>query len=110
MNTSDILWFLLLGALVIFMMRKGGGCCGGGHDDKTKPSTSGGHACGGSGMDAEPPQETAAGRKDPVCGMEVGQDAQGGTSIVDGVTYHFCSEHCKKKFDLEPEKFIQSTS
>lgn len=35
---------------------------------------------------------------DPICGMEVKEDANAITFQKDGKTYYFCSEHCKKKF------------
>lgn len=44
--------------------------------------------------------------KDPVCGMEIDPKESGGTSEYQGETYYFCSEHCKKVFDKEPEKYV----
>ena len=44
--------------------------------------------------------------KDPVCGMDVSPEKAAGKSEYQGQTYYFCSEHCKKKFDKEPEKYL----
>lgn len=43
--------------------------------------------------------------KDPVCGMEIDEHKAVGTSVYHGVTYYFCSAHCKSAFDREPEKY-----
>ncbi len=43
--------------------------------------------------------------KDPVCGMSVSRDASI-ASDYHGTHYVFCSDKCKSKFDLEPEKYI----
>ncbi len=44
--------------------------------------------------------------KDPVCEMEIDPKEAAGKSEYNGQTYYFCSEHCKKAFDKEPEKFV----
>jgi YHS domain-containing protein len=31
--------------------------------------------------------------------------AEGNTLTRDGVTYYFCSDRCKKKFDAQPEHY-----
>lgn len=42
--------------------------------------------------------------KDPVCGMNV--DPQSAIHHEHaGKTYHFCSEHCRSKFQAEPKKY-----
>ncbi len=43
--------------------------------------------------------------KDPVCGMEVSKETEF-HSQIHHQTYYFCSEHCKKKFDLSPNTYI----
>ncbi len=43
--------------------------------------------------------------KDPVCGMTIGEKEAAATSVHDGKTYHFCSPHCKKKFDENPAAY-----
>ncbi|MEO0091556.1 MAG: heavy metal translocating P-type ATPase [candidate division WOR-3 bacterium] len=46
--------------------------------------------------------------KDPVCGMEVTEQAEAGRYEYQGTTYHFCSVSCLKKFKADPEKFLAS--
>jgi len=43
---------------------------------------------------------------DPVCGMEVDEDAPLQQSF-EGVTYHFCSEHCLHKFRDHPHQYLK---
>jgi Cu+-exporting ATPase len=43
---------------------------------------------------------------DPVCGMEVAEDAPLQQSF-EGVTYHFCSEHCLHKFRDHPHQYLK---
>ena len=57
--------------------------------------------CGGAG---DGPAKAAA--KDPVCGMDVDPAAGKPRAVHDGVTYHFCSEHCRTKFVAEPLKYL----
>jgi Cu+-exporting ATPase len=45
--------------------------------------------------------------KDPVCGMTVKVADAKYTSTVDGKTYYFCAESCKKKFDKEPARYVK---
>jgi uncharacterized membrane protein YraQ (UPF0718 family)/YHS domain-containing protein len=45
------------------------------------------------------------GVKDPVCGMTVDRHSGTPTSIYAGKTWHFCSAHCKRRFDEQPELF-----
>jgi uncharacterized protein len=42
---------------------------------------------------------------DPVCGMAVDRHAGKPTSVYAGKTWYFCSDHCKHRFDEEPERF-----
>lgn len=47
--------------------------------------------------------------KDPVCDSDLDeQEAQwrGLTSEKDGTWYYFCSEECKREFDIDPELYI----
>jgi P-type Cu+ transporter len=46
--------------------------------------------------------------KDVVCGMEIPEDKAAATSEYGGKTYYFCSEHCKREFDKEPEKYLSA--
>ena len=40
--------------------------------------------------------------KDPVCGMQVEVAHAPATAVRDGVTYFFCSDHCRHRFDADP--------
>ena len=51
------------------------------------------------------PEPAGAGVKDPVCGMTVDRHAGNPTSVFAGRTWHFCGNHCKHRFDEEPELF-----
>ncbi len=44
--------------------------------------------------------------KDPVCGMDVDPAKAAGKSEYKGKTYYFCSDHCKKQFDANPEAIL----
>src|SRR5450759_2150332 len=46
--------------------------------------------------------------KDAVCGMQVHPEKAAGQSQYQGLTYSFCSLGCKKKFDLNPARYMQS--
>jgi P-type Cu+ transporter len=50
---------------------------------------------------------TGAGTRvtDPVCGMKIDPATAAGRSEHAGVTYHFCSGHCKQSFDRDPAKY-----
>ncbi len=43
--------------------------------------------------------------KDPVCGMQVNEQAASGKSEYHGKTYYFCSPACKASFDRNPEQY-----
>ncbi|MGK9368393.1 YHS domain-containing protein [Melioribacter sp. Ez-97] len=44
---------------------------------------------------------------DPVCGIVIHNILLAQESVYKGKTYFFCSETCKAKFDLNPEKYIK---
>lgn len=47
--------------------------------------------------------------KDPSCGMDVDRlkaKAAGRVSQIGGITYYFCSDHCKGMFDKEPARYL----
>ncbi|MCA9790666.1 MAG: heavy metal translocating P-type ATPase [Candidatus Eremiobacteraeota bacterium] len=46
--------------------------------------------------------------KDPVCGMEVTPDSPHHLEHL-GHTYHFCSQHCRDKFEQGPGAYLGST-
>lgn len=45
---------------------------------------------------------------DPVCGMEVDEETAEWKSEHAGKTYYFCSPGCKRSFDQDPEKYLES--
>jgi YHS domain-containing protein len=107
---SNWIYFIFAG-LMIFLMSKGGGCCGGhSHGSHSNDGHShGGGCCGGHSDDNNNshnhghdelnnrPMNELEAVKDPVCGMYVNPD----TAIretIDGKTYYFCSESCRKQF------------
>ena len=94
MTLVNIFWIIVFGLIVYMMMKKGGGCCGGHgeREDKSLPPTDN-HARKVSHDDA----------KDLVCGMDVTGDSA--VSEFHGRTFHFCSEKCRKLFDLNPNKY-----
>lgn len=44
--------------------------------------------------------------KDPVCGMTVDEKTAPARSEYKGQTYYFCMQGCKRKFDAEPERYL----
>jgi YHS domain-containing protein len=46
--------------------------------------------------------------KDPVCGMDVDEQAAAATAEYQGTTYYFCAPGCKKAFEKEPEKYVHN--
>lgn len=44
--------------------------------------------------------------KDPVCGMMVDEQNAPAKSEYKGQTYYFCMVGCKKKFDADPERYL----
>lgn len=99
------LYFLLIGAMG-FMMFKGGGCCGGhshsGHSDE-------GHVHAGKTGNGRIDSNQVEMVIDPVCGMYVNPE----TAIkqnLNGKTYYFCSESCRRSFVENPKSFQNVTS
>jgi len=108
MGFGSLIWIVIIGGIIYLMMRKGGcGCCGGGHDH----GGNGGHdhmSMGhNNGMHHQEGghQAQATGGKDPVCGMSVKDNSI--TSVYQGHSYSFCSDHCRGKFDANPADFIR---
>ena len=109
MTLTTIFWLVVFG-FVFYMMVKGGGCCGGhdhgGHDQGTDKheghdDMSGGHHHQMVGNNV--PSETD---KDPVCGMDVKNGSLASEHL--GKTFHFCSDQCRKLFDLNPHKYMEN--
>ena len=47
---------------------------------------------------------------DPVCGMTVEPNTTDITAEIDGETYFFCAEGCRKSFVKNPQKYLCSGS
>lgn len=48
--------------------------------------------------------------KDPVCGMSVDPNTAAGSFEHNGQTYFFCSQHCLKKFQESPDRYLAGPS
>ena len=113
-SIGSILWIAVIGGLFYYMMSKGGGCCGGGHDhgdhgqdDHEEPDSSNENSAHPEQIEDKHSSEFVE-LRDPVCGMEVNKSS---TSLISehlGHTFHFCSDQCRKLFDINPNKYIGS--
>ena len=45
---------------------------------------------------------------DPVCGMQLPSRQTNIITTVNGKTYHFCAENCRKIFEKNPQKYLGS--
>jgi xanthine dehydrogenase accessory factor len=52
-----------------------------------------------------PPDEDLP-QVDPVCGMTVALVSSTPSSSASGTTFYFCSEHCRRAFEEEPERYV----
>lgn len=43
---------------------------------------------------------------DPVCGLEVEETDSQIAAEYDGCLFYFCSDECKKEFELDPEDYV----
>ena len=48
--------------------------------------------------------------KDPVCGMTVAPNRAAGKSEHQGSTYYFCALGCKRKFDQNPDQYLNTST
>jgi P-type Cu+ transporter len=46
---------------------------------------------------------------DPVCKMEVNPASAEAQSEWGGQTFYFCSQECKRKFDGNPQRYVDAT-
>ena len=44
---------------------------------------------------------------DEVCGMTIDSDEAADKFTLDGTTYYFCSERCRRKFEEHPGWYVQ---
>jgi YHS domain-containing protein len=51
--------------------------------------------------------DTMAKAIDPVCGMEVDTERAVHKAVYKGKVYYFCSSHCKRAFERDPEKYLK---
>ncbi len=63
---------------------------------------------GGSRAPAEAPRvvEAAAEAIDPICGMTVAIATAKHTAVHEGVTFYFCSAHCRQTFERDPSRYV----
>jgi Cu+-exporting ATPase len=47
-----------------------------------------------------------AGALDPICGMTVDPAHAAGSHVYKGTTFYFCSTHCLRKFQADPERYL----
>jgi len=45
---------------------------------------------------------------DPVCGMDVDEKRAVATSVYKKKTYYFCAQACKRAFEKDPGKYIET--
>lgn len=103
MMLGNILFLVVIAVVIYMMMKSGGGCCGGhdhsGHDNSgSNKDTDNTHHHQMEGDSSRDRAET-----DPVSGMEVNDNRIESRHL--GRSFHFCSEHCKKVFNLNPNKY-----
>lgn len=56
----------------------------------------------------EPPMASApAGRRDPVCGVDLGPAGSAYTFEYRGAAYQFCSAKCKEAFRTAPHRYVR---
>ena len=46
---------------------------------------------------------------DPVCQMDVNPASAAAQSQYEGQTFYFCSTDCKRKFDANPQRYVDET-
>ena len=45
---------------------------------------------------------------DPVCGMSVNPETATIKALIAGQNYYFCAEGCRKAFEENPQKYLES--
>jgi YHS domain-containing protein len=114
-SLGSLLWIAGIGALFYYMMSKGGGCCGGhnhgdhNQDDHNEHGSDDQHATHHEKLEnKQSSQSELIELRDPVCGMEVKKRSTPLVSDHFGRTFHFCSDQCRKLFDINPNKYVDS--
>ncbi len=93
------LYFLVVAVMVAMMFRRGGGGCCGGHEHGNHKQQEPGNY-GDDSQEGKYFKATALATEyaiDPVCGMRV-NTSTGIRHTVNGTTYYFCSESCRRSF------------
>lgn len=108
MTLTTILGLLAFGVFLYLMMKNGGGCCGGhNHGSHGHQGRDSAHHNQDDQHQQKALEDDDGSQKDPVCGMTV--DSRALASEHQGRTFHFCSEQCRKAFELTPLKYTGST-
>jgi YHS domain-containing protein len=47
---------------------------------------------------------------DPVCGMNVSPGKKDLVAKYEGSIYYFCAEGCRKAFEMNPQKYLESNT
>jgi YHS domain-containing protein len=112
-SLGSFLWIAAIGALFYYMMSKGGGCCGGhnhgdhNQEDHKEHENDNDQVTHHEQHEDKQPSELIE-LRDPVCGMEVKKSSTSLVSDHFGRTFHFCSDQCRKLFDINPNKYVGS--
>ena len=88
----------ILVVALAFLLLAGTHACSGPRAENTTAAPN--QFAGPGSQQAEPAKVTEV---DPVCGMEIDAAKTAFHSEYKGQTYHFCSDHCKRTFDSNPE-------
>ena len=48
--------------------------------------------------------------RDPICGMTVDEEKTDSTAVYNGISYFFCSDSCRNRFDADPGKYVEKHS
>jgi YHS domain-containing protein len=112
-SIGGFLWIAALGVLFYYMMSKGAGCCGGPkHNDQNRDNHKEHENSSEHVTHIELLEDDQASGvtelRDPVCGMELKKNSTPLISDHFGRTFHFCSEQCRKLFDINPNKYVGS--
>lgn len=73
------------------------------HDDQKHPAHEDKQTCCGGGQNE--PNDSQS-HRDPVCGMMVEEGKEAGKHSHQGHEYYFCSKGCLKKFEDDPESYL----
>lgn len=52
------------------------------------------------------PKKEAKMAIDPICLMEIDENHAAAKSVYKGQTFYFCDDGCKRKFEEDPEKYV----